>query len=191
MCYNPYILGEIIMILLVIDTQKGITDERLFAFDQFKSNIRLLLSEAREHGVEVVYVRHDDGPGTGFSVGDEEFEIFEEFAPKENERIFDKTVNSAFHSSTGLTDYLAEKGEREIMVVGLQTNFCIDATVKSGFEQGYEMYVPEYANSTFDNDYMKKDVCYHYYNDFIWPQRYVQCITMAEAVDRIRKCAGD
>ncbi len=191
MCYNPYILGEIIMILLVIDTQKGITDERLFAFDQFKSNIRLLISEAREHGVEVVYVRHDDGPGTGFSVGDEEFEIFEEFAPKENERIFDKTVNSAFHSSTGLTDYLAEKGEREIMIVGLQTNFCIDATVKSGFDHGYEMYVPEYANSTFDNDYMKKDVCYHYYNDFIWPQRYVQCISMVEAVDRIRKCAMD
>ena len=177
------------MILLVIDTQKGITDERLFAFEQFKSNIKLLISEARKHRVEIVYVRHDDGPGTGFSVGDEEFEIFEEFAPTENERIFDKTVNSAFHNSTGLVEYLAEKGERQIMIVGLQTNFCIDATIKSGFEHGYEIYVPEYANSTFDNDYMKKDVCYHYYNDFIWPQRYVQCISMAEAVDRIRKCA--
>ncbi|MDE5748372.1 MAG: cysteine hydrolase [Acetatifactor sp.] len=177
------------MILLVIDTQKGITDERLFAFEQFKSNIKLLISEAREHGVEIVYVRHDDGPGTGFSVGDEEFQIFEEFAPRENERIFDKTVNSAFHSSTGLTAYLDEKGEREIMIVGLQTNFCIDATVKSGFDHGYEMYVPEYANSTFDNDYMKKDVCYHYYNDFIWPQRYVQCISIAEAVERISKSA--
>ena len=93
--------GEREMILLVIDTQKGITDERLFAFEQFKSNIKLLISEAREHRVEIVYVRHDDGPGTGFSVGDEEFEIFEEFAPAENERIFDKTVNSAFHNSTG------------------------------------------------------------------------------------------
>lgn len=174
------------MILLVIDTQNGITDERLFAFERFKSNIRLLIAQARENAVEVVYVRHDDGPGTGFSVGDDEFAIFGEFAPREDERIFDKTVNSAFHSSTGLVDYLAEKGETEIMVVGLQTNFCIDATVKSGFERGYEIYVPEYANSTFDNDYMKKDVCYHYYNDFIWPQRYAHCISMAEAVERIR-----
>ena len=135
------------MTLLVVDTQKGITDERLFAFEQFKSNIKLLISEARDNGVEIVYVRHDDGPGTGFSVGDEEFEIFEEFAPKENERIFDKTVNSAFHNSTGLVEYLAEKGERQIMIVGLQTNFCIDATIKSGFEQGYEIYVPEYFKS--------------------------------------------
>ncbi len=75
------------------------------------------------------------------------------------------------------------------MIVCLQTDFCIDATIKSGFEHGYEIFVPEYANSTFDNDYMKKDVCYHYYNDFIWPQRYVQCISMAEAVDRFGKCA--
>lgn len=174
------------MILLVIDTQKGITDERLYAFETFKENVKVLLSAARENGVEVVYVRHDDGPGTGFSVGDEEFEIFEEFAPKEGERVFDKTVNSALHSSTGLADYLTGKCQRQIMVVGLQTNFCIDATVKSGFDLGYEIFVPEYANSTFDSDYMKRDVCYHYYNDFIWPERFARRITMEEAVNRLK-----
>ncbi len=170
------------MILLVVDTQKGITDERLHEFEKLKRNIRTLISAARKNGVEVVYVRHDDGPGTGFSAGDDEFDIFEEFAPEEKERIFDKTVNSAFHNSTGLVEYLAEKSEKKIMIAGLQTNFCIDATIKSGFEQGYEMIVPEYANSTFDNAYMKRDVCYHYYNDFIWPGRYALCVTMEEAV---------
>lgn len=177
------------MVLLVIDTQIGITDGRLYAFEKFKDNIKLLIAEARTSGVEVIYVRHDDGPGTGFSVGDEEFAIYGEFAPAEDERIFDKTVNSALHRSTHLADYLAAKNERQIMIVGLQTNFCIDATVRSGFDLGYEIFVPEYANSTFDNDYMKNDVCYHYYNDFIWPGRYAQCIPMAEAVDRLRKCA--
>ncbi len=175
------------MILLVVDTQKGITDERLHEFERLRSSIGTLISEARKAGVEVVYVRHDDGPGTGFSVGDDEFEIFEEFAPEEKERIFDKKVNSAFHNSTGLVEYLTEKSENKVMIVGLQTNFCIDATIKSGFEQGYEMIVPEYANSTFDNEYMKKDICYHYYNDFIWPERYARCVTMEEAVRELRK----
>lgn len=64
------------------------------------------------------------------------------------------------------------------MIVGLQMNFCIEVTVKSGFEHGLQMIVPEYANSTFDNDYMKKDVCYRYYNDYLWPARYVECISM-------------
>lgn len=170
------------MILLVIDTP----DERLYAFDRLRKNIKTLLATARENSVEVVYVRHDDGPGTGFSVGDEEFEIFEEFAPREGERIFDKTVNSALHRSTGLAKYLDSKAQRQIMVVGLQTNFCIDATIKTGFDLGYEIFVPEYANSTFDNDYMNRDVCYHYYNDFIWPQRYARRVTMEEAVNRLK-----
>ena len=171
------------MILLVVDTQKGITDKRLYKFETVKENIKTLIFEARKNNVEVVYVRHDDGPGTGFSIGDEDFEIFEEFSPKESERIFDKTVNSAFHYSTGLTDYLSQKKETTIMIVGLQTNFCIDATIKSGFEHGFTMLIPEYTNSTFDNDYISKDICYHYYNDFMWPERYAQCITMTSAIE--------
>ena len=72
------------------------------------------------------------------------------------------------------------------MVVGLQTDFCIDATIKSAFDLGFEILVPDHANSTFDNDYMTKDVSYHYYNDFLWPKRYAQCISMQEALAVLR-----
>lgn len=81
--------------------------------------------------------------------------------------------------------YLSERQEKQIMTVGLQTNFCIDATIKSGFEHGYTMIVPENTNSTFDNEYMDKDVCCHYYNDFIWPERYARCISMEAAVEML------
>ena len=54
------------MVLLIVDTQKGIVDERLYAFETFVSNIKELIRTAREQGIEVVYVQHDDGPGTGF-----------------------------------------------------------------------------------------------------------------------------
>lgn len=73
------------MVLLVVDTQKGIVDERLYAFEKFVSNIRKLIRIAREQGIEVVYVQHDDGPGTGFSIGDDEFDIYSEFAPLQTE----------------------------------------------------------------------------------------------------------
>ena len=52
------------MVLMVVDTQKGIVDERLYAFEKFVSNIRELIRTAREQGIEVVYVQHDDGPYT-------------------------------------------------------------------------------------------------------------------------------
>lgn len=175
------------MVLLVIDTQKGITDDRLFAFDRLRDNIVKLIASARENGREVIFVQHDDGPGTGFSVGDEEFEIFEEFAPAAGEKIFIKTVNSALHPSVGLLEYLRQKKETAVMAVGLQTNFCIDATIKSGFDNGFEMIVPEYANSTFDNDYMSGESTYRYYNDMMWPERFAKCVSMDEAVSMLKR----
>ena len=145
-----------------------------------------MIQTARESGCEIIYVQHDDGPGTGFSKGDEAYEIYEEFEPKINEKIFCKTVNRSFHTSTGLLAYLREKEETQIMIVGLQTDFCIDATVKSGFEHGFEMIVPEYTNATFDNEYFSKEVAYDYYNRFMWPERYAKCITMEDALEILR-----
>ena len=78
------------MKLLVIDIQKGITDSRLFNFDEFIDNTSRIIQAARDNQIEVIYFQHDDGPGTGFSIGDEDFEIAEQVIPKEGEKIFIK-----------------------------------------------------------------------------------------------------
>lgn len=175
------------MILLVVDTQKGIMNEKLFSFETVKKNIKRLIDTARKTGTEIIFVQHDDGPGTGFSKGDLDYEIYEEYRPLTDEKIFCKTVNSSFNESTGLLDYLKTKNESEIMIVGLQTDFCIDATVKSGFEHGFKMIVPEYSNSTFDNKYFDKETAYRYYNEMMWPKRYAECITMEAAVKKMEQ----
>ena len=179
------------MVLLVIDTQKGITNERLYAYDAFVSNVTTLINEARSAGVEVIFVRHDDGPGSGFSMGDEAFEIYEGFAPEEGERIFDKNVNSAFHITCGLGRYLEAEKEDRIIAVGLQTDFCMDATIKSGFENGFHMIVPEFCNSTVDNKYADAKTMYEFYNEYMWPKRYAECISMDETVKLIRNFKKD
>lgn len=174
------------MILLVVDTQKGITDERLFAFDKVVENIKLLIETARKCCVEVIFVQHDDGAGTGFSKGDEAYEIYDKFAPEGSEKVFCKSVNSSFHSSVGLLQYLREKGEKQVMIVGLQTDYCIDATIKSGFEHGFEMIVPAFANSTFDNNFFSGETAYHYYNELMWPERYAKCVSVEAAVELLQ-----
>ena len=98
------------MVLLVIDTQKGITDDRLYEFEKVTKNIKELIDLARANHKKVIFVQHDDGPGTGFSYGDEEFEIYDEFARQEGEWLFVKTVNSALHPSVGLLDELKAIG---------------------------------------------------------------------------------
>ncbi len=176
------------MVLLVIDVQKGITDERLFGFQRFEENLKTLIEASRKCGVEVIYVRHDDGPGSGFSMGDTDFDIYEEIAPMAGEMIFDKKTNSAFHESTGLDLYLKSRNIKRVITVGLQTDYCVDATVKSGFEKGYEMIVPEYCNSTRSNSYMDAEATYGFFNRNMWPGRYATCPTVSDTLEMIRNC---
>lgn len=51
------------MVLLVIDTQKLITNDKLYEFDRFVVNVKKLITKAIKNNIEVIYVRHDDGEG--------------------------------------------------------------------------------------------------------------------------------
>lgn len=174
------------MILLVIDIQKGITDDRLYDFESFIENTVRIIDTARQNHKEVIYFQHDDGPGTGFSVGDDEFEIAAQVAPMAGEKRYIKDRNSCF-GNREFASYLEEKKEDTLMIIGLQTNFCIDATVKSAFEKGYKVIVPKGANSTFDNDYMDKETTYRYYNEMMWPGRFADCVTIEDAIALLRQ----
>ena len=167
------------MKLLVIDIQKGITDNRLYNFESFIDNTKRIIDAARANQIEVIYFQHDDGPGTGFSIGDEDFEIANQVTPMDEEKVFVKDINSCFGNEE-FVDYI--KNEDTLMVVGLQTNFCVDATVKSAFERGYKGIIPQGANSTFDNDYMTGEVTYKYYNDMMWPERFATCMSVEDAI---------
>ncbi len=172
------------MVLLVVDTQELITNEALYQFGIFKENVKRLINTARRSQIEVIYVCHDDGPGGDLVRDMAGFNVYHEFAPHEGEKTFTKTVNSPFKES-GLLDYLKQKNEGDIMVTGLQTDFCIDATIKCGFEHGFHMIVPADANSTRSNSFMTAEESYKYYNEYIWPVRYAECIPMAEAELRL------
>lgn len=120
------------MILLVVDCQRAIMSEKLYNFDLFVLNVKTLIDNARANGVEVIHIRHDDGAGRELTKGNDGFEIYDEFKPIGNEKIFDKNVNSAFRD-TGLLEYLRSIGEIDIITIGLQTEYCIDAAIKCGF----------------------------------------------------------
>ena len=170
------------MVLLIVDAQGLITNESLYKFELFVSRVKELIAQARERGIEVIYVRHDDGEGKPLTPGAEGYDIYDAFQPKGDELIFDKKVNSPF-LGTGLLEYLKSKGETTIIVAGLQTDYCIDATVKCGFEHGFKMIVPAHANSTVDNQYMSAEMTYQYYNEFMWNGRYAQCVSFEETLE--------
>lgn len=170
---------EATMVLLIVDTQDMIVTRELYEYEKFINNVKHLINCARNSEIEVVYVRHDDG--FELTKGVDGFEIYQEFEPASGEKIFDKHVNSAFKES-GLLEYLKSKNENQVMIAGLQTEYCIDATIKCGFEHGVEMIVPAFCNTTVDNEFMTGEQTYQYYNEKIWNKRYSKCVSIDEAI---------
>ena len=46
------------MVLLVVDTQKAIVNNKLYNYDLFVSNVKQIIDTARKNNIEVIYVRY-------------------------------------------------------------------------------------------------------------------------------------
>ena len=97
-------------------------------------------------------------------------------------RLEEKSTDTALKNPLN-KGILREKEKSTIIIVGLQTDYCIDATIKAGFEHGFKMIVPSNTNSTFDNKYMSAEQTYSYYNEFMWNRRYAECISFEKALE--------
>ncbi len=168
------------MVLLVVDVQTALIEGHPYNEHKVIGNIKRLISTARENKIEVIYVRHDGGKGDELEYGTDGWQIYAEVADAAGERIFDKRYNSAF-LHTGLKEYLEAGQVDTIVLVGLQTEYCIDATVKAAFEYGYKLIIPELTNTTFDNEYLTGDKLYEFYNHKIWSRRFAAVVTVEEA----------
>ncbi len=152
--------------LLIIDVQKGFEDPCWGKRNNpdAESNIALLLSEWRRKGLPIIHIQHcsvePNSPLRPDSPGNE----FKEVAlPINDEKIFTKTVNSAF-IGTELEEYLRSHGINSLVVVGLTTDHCVSTTTRMAGNLGFEVTLVSDATATFDrlghdgNEYLAEDI---------------------------------
>lgn len=168
-------------VLLVVDVQTALIEGHPYNERNVVDNIKRLISAARDNGKEVIYVRHDDGKGEELEYGNAGWQIYYELTPYNNEKLFDKRYNSAF-LKTGLKEYLDSRGIDTIILVGLQTEYCIDTTCKCAFEYGYKIIIPEETNTTFDNRYLSGKDLYEFYNYTIWNKRFASVLSVEQVI---------
>lgn len=84
-------------------------------------------------------------------------EIHESIQPLETESIIIKHFANSF-LQTELESKLREKGITKIVVVGIMTHMCIDATVRAAVDLGYEATLIEDACATRELTYLDKVV---------------------------------
>ena len=122
--------------LIVIDIQEGLVNENPYDAKNLIANTKALIKNFRDQNIEVIFIRHSEDEGL-LATGSDNWQVYHELKTQENEKIFNKYYNSIFKNS-GLKEYLDSKSITNLTFVGMQVEFCIDTSVKVGFEYGYK-----------------------------------------------------
>lgn len=141
--------------LLVIDVQTGMFDPQwpIYEEETLLANIRQIIYRAREADVPVIFIQHTEKEGP-LTLGSETWQIHPDVTPLPNEIKLAKTTPDAFHQ-TPLKEILAEKGIEHLVVLGLQSDYCVDATSRRAFNLGYKVTLISDAHSTMDSESQK------------------------------------
>lgn len=137
--------------LLVIDVQHALCsgDYAAFEIDRVIDNINAVAAKARAAGATVVFIQHEeDGP---LRFDTEGWQLAVGLAASPDDPRVRKTACDSFHQ-TGLQALLQQRGITRLVVCGLQTDFCVDTTVRRALALGYDVTLVADAHSTLAND---------------------------------------
>jgi Amidases related to nicotinamidase len=159
--------------LVVIDVQKAMFGASApLNSAAVISRIADLLARARAAGVPVFYIQHDGGPDDAFDKNAPGFAFADEIAPSPADSITVKRRNSGFYE-TNLDEKLKAAGVDQLILCGMQTEYCVDATVRSAFERGYRVTVVADAHTTFDSQILSAATIIAH-TQHIWNGRYAR-----------------
>lgn len=145
--------------LVVVDVQKGFEESGFWGPRNnpgADENIAALIDVWQATGRPVVFVRHDSVNSESPLRPGQEGNDFKEYVAERRgkgagrELLVTKTVNSAFYGAPDLDAWLKAEGVGQLVVVGIQTNLCVETTARMGGNLGYDVVVAYDATHTFD-----------------------------------------
>ena len=152
--------------LLVIDAQIDMFSEDFSVYHakQLIKILQQLVKKARLNGVPVIWVRNNGEKGDPDEPGTPGWKIHPSLNPKKNEIIIDKHKSSAF-KDTNLLLILKQMKISRLIIAGMQTEFCINSTVRNAIELGFNVTLIKNGHSTFDSEEMKASEIIEMYNE--------------------------
>lgn len=131
--------------LVIIDIQNDYLPGGAFELAGSRAaaeNARRLLDHFRAAGLPVIHIRHESvRPGSTFFLpGTPGADIHPLVAPAPGEPVILKYFPNAFRDTT-LQAELGSRNIKRLVVAGMMTLMCVDATVRAAFDLGYAVTV--------------------------------------------------
>ena len=158
--------------LILIDIQNDYFQKgknELVGSEQASLNAKKVLDKFRKKGDLVVHIQHlsNRKDATFFIPNTKGAEIHKNVAPIKDEKVIVKHFPNSFRE-TELLSYLEEHKINHLVIAGMMTHMCVDATVRAGKDMGYTIEVIGDACATKDLIYdNKKTVAGDVQNSFL------------------------
>lgn len=135
--------------LIVVDAQVNMLDPPHPVHDASGLLVRLieLVRRARIDGAPVLFVRNCGGPGEPDEPGTPGWEVHPALAPRGSAAV-DKRQCDSFEG-TPLEDMLRQLGAGRVVIAGMQSEYCIEATCRGAAARGFEVTLVEDGHSTY------------------------------------------
>ncbi|MEK0315356.1 cysteine hydrolase family protein [Cohnella sp. 56] len=155
--------------LLIIDAQVA-----MFTYEDFKlhdesavlERLIRLADRARAGGAPVFLIQQTSWDGDEFQEGSPTWELHASLQPQQSDIVLRKTTCDSFHQ-TALQEKLQNMGINRLVVAGMQTDFCVDTTVRRAASLGYECILVRDAHSTFDRQTLTAAQIVAHHNDIL------------------------
>ncbi len=168
--------------LIIIDMQEiffNHPQNYLFNRNQLVQNINILIKQAHEKNIPVIFIQHTDpNEQDELFEGKDDWKLHQNLLFSSDDKIIRKSKWDAFYQ-TELLDYLKIKKIEQLIFAGAQTEFCLDTTIRAAYSLGFQnnLLFPN-TQSTINGSVLQADDIINHHES-IWNNRFLTVINGA------------
>jgi nicotinamidase-related amidase len=135
--------------LLLVDAQRNMLEgpASVPGAAALRPALEDLLTRARTSGTVVVHIQNDGTPGEPDEPETHGWELI--FEPTGDELLIRKAEPNAFGSNSQLAQILRQQDVDRVVVVGMQSEFCVRETSLGALREGFLVSLPRGAHGTY------------------------------------------
>lgn len=143
--------------LLIIDVQRALCTGEYECHDAKRviDTINGLSARARKSGIPVVLIQNNE-KDSPFAHGAEGWQLADGLVTAPGDLRVDKTANDSFYQ-TNLQKLIPREDFDRLVICGMQTDYCVNATVRQAHQLGYDVELAADAHTTVDNGNMSAE----------------------------------